>query len=102
MGETTRLECSQDLVVIRDGEDVELPSRRADEHVGPLGSVAPGRVDVQISASSGERSPPPSPRDGLNPWSGAEAFGRRGMRDHLRPACPTTVYDSARDPFTFA
>src|ERR671931_744064 len=88
-GEASRLERALDLVVVRDREDVELSCRGADEDVGALSAVAPGRMDVQVGAAGGEGGTPPLPWYAPRSKPGHEVAGRRGMHGHLRPACPT-------------
>jgi len=101
-GEPARFESAMDLVVISHGEHIEVPSCRADERIRPLSPVAPGGVDVQVRAAGGKAAPPPPPWHAPNPRAGSEASGCRDTRDHLRPACPTSVYGSARGRVTFA
>src|SRR5262249_36573364 len=57
-GEVAGGERAADLVVIRDGQDVEAPPRRReDDRLGRLSSVAPVRVDVQVGATENATAP---------------------------------------------
>jgi hypothetical protein len=83
-GETIGFEGAPDFVMIRNGQDVQMSSGRANESIRPLCAIAPRRVHMEIGTTGAEAASTPTRWHAPQARSSNNASERRERRSgHL-------------------